>query len=129
MVRALRIVYAALAWLFLAALVLQVFFAGLMLFGEPEGRALHEGTGWMLHTAVILLPVTAALARAGARAIWLTLALTVVTLVQPILTFVRETPAIAALHPVNAILMTVLSLIVAQGALRLARTERIPAAS
>jgi hypothetical protein len=61
MVRALRIVYAVLAWLFLAALVVQVFFAGLMLFGEPEGLALHVNTGWLLHTAVILLPVAAAL--------------------------------------------------------------------
>lgn len=57
MVRALRIVYAVLAWLFLAAVVVQVFFAGLMLFGEPGGRGLHVDTGWILHTAVILVPV------------------------------------------------------------------------
>lgn len=123
MVRAFRIIFAVLAWVFLAALVVQVFFAGLMLFGEPSGRDLHEDTGWMLHTAVILLPVTAALGRAGLRPILYAVALTVTTGVQPFLAMLREMPAIAALHPVNAVAMIILALLVARDALRLTRPQ------
>lgn len=129
MVRAFRIAFAVVAWLFLAALVVQVFFAGLMLFGEPGGRGLHVDTGWILHTAVILVPVAAGLARVGARAIWLTVALALVTVAQPYIALLRETPVVAALHPVNAILMTVLALIVARDALRLTRGETVRAAT
>lgn len=121
MVKVSRIVYAALAWIFLAALVAQVFFAGLMLFGGANGFALHSNTGWLLHVVVILVPIAAALARAGARAVWLAVALTVATGLQPYLALLRETPAVAALHPVNAVLLVVLALLVARDALRLTR--------
>jgi hypothetical protein len=48
-----------------------------------------------------------------------------VTYGQPFLTFARDTsPVIAALHPVNALLIFTLSLLLGRQALSLVRSER-----
>jgi hypothetical protein len=110
---------------FLAAIVVQVFFAGLMLFGQQGGTALHENTGYILGTAGALFLVVPALARAGWTAIIVGVVLAVVTYFQPFLTFARESsPFIAALHPVNALLIFTLALVLGRRALVLVRSER-----
>jgi hypothetical protein len=113
------------SWLFLAAIVVQVYFAGLMLFGEEGGRELHENTGYILGTAGGLFLLLPALARAGATTIILGVVLTLVTFFQPNLTFARDTsPIIAALHPVNALLIVALSVVLILRARALVRIER-----
>jgi hypothetical protein len=120
-----RYAFLSIAGIFLAAVVVQVFFAGLMLFGQEGGAELHANTGYILGTGGALFLVVPALARAGTRAIVLGAILAVVTYGQPFLTFARETsPPIAALHPVNALLIFTLSLVLSREALRLVRTER-----
>jgi hypothetical protein len=113
------------AGVFLAAIVVQVFFAGLMLFGQQGGTALHVNTGYILGTAGALFVVVPALARAGRTAIVLGIVLAVVTFFQGSLALARDTsPFIAALHPVNALLIFTLALLLSRRALTLVRSER-----
>lgn len=46
-----RLALLGFSWLFLAAIVVQLYFAGLMLFGREGGEGLHESTGYILGTA------------------------------------------------------------------------------
>ncbi len=120
-----RYAFLSIAGAFVAAIVVQVFFAGLMLFGQEGGAQLHTNTGYILGTAGALFLVVPALARAGAKNIVLGVVLAVATYGQPFLTFARETsPVIAALHPVNALFIFTLSLVLSRQALTLVRTER-----
>ena len=115
------------AALFLAAIVIQVFFAGMMLFGQQGGMDLHLATGYILGFVGFLFLVIPALARAGRNTIILGIVLAVITYFQPFLTFARDSaPLIAALHPVNALLIFTLSLVLSRRALALVRSEREP---
>jgi hypothetical protein len=118
------------SWLFLAAIVVQVYFAGLMLFGQEEGRSLHETTGYILGTAGVLFLILPPLARAGGTTIVLGVVLTAVTFFQPNLTYLRDSsPLFAALHPVNALLILGLSVFLIRRATELVRQERSVAAT
>jgi hypothetical protein len=109
------------SWLFLVAVVVQVYFAGLMLFGQESGSGLHENTGYILGTAGGLFLFLPPLARAGATTIIMGVMLTLVTFFQPNLTFARDTPVIAALHPVNALLILALAILMVRRATELVR--------
>ncbi len=127
--RFLRYTFLGFTSLFLAAIVVQVYFAGLMLFGQEGGRGLHEGTGYILGTAGALFLVLPAVARAGATTIVLGVVLALITFFQPNLTFARDDlPLIAALHPVNALLIVALSALLVRRAAQLVREERGAAA-
>jgi mercuric ion transport protein len=119
-IRGSRVAYAALAWAFAAAIVLQVFFIGLGLFVGPENLELHRSFGWILHLAPLLILVAAALARAGRTRILQAAGLVVVIFVVPILAAVRaDLPYAAALHPVGALLAFWLTTVIARDATRL----------
>jgi hypothetical protein len=123
MVRVARYLYAALAWAFVAGVILQVFFIGLGLFVGPENLALHVNFGWLLHQGPLPVLVAAALARAGRTQIMRTAALAVLVFFVPILAAVRtDLPLVAAFHPVGALLAFWLATVVARGATSLART-------
>lgn len=120
-----RFVLLGFSWLFVAAIVVQVYFAGLMLFGQEGGEGLHVNTGYILGTAGALFLILPALARAGAGAIIVGVILAVITFFQPNLTFARDDlPVIAALHPVNALLIVGLSVWMLRRAMELVRQER-----
>ena len=124
MVHGARYAYVALAWAFLAGLVVQVFFIGLALFVGSNNLALHVNLGWILHLVPILILVAAALARAGRQQILLATALAVIVFIVPILVSLRESsPVIAALHPVGALLAFWLAIFVARGASQLVRSD------
>jgi hypothetical protein len=117
MVRVARYVYFALAWAFLAGVVLQVFYIGLALFAGSENLALHVNLGWILHLSPILVLIVAALARAGRTRILQATALAVTVFVVPIFALLRDSaPVAAALHPVAALLAFWLASVVARGA-------------
>ena len=114
------------SWLFVAAIVVQVYFAGLMLFGQEGGTDLHVDTGYILGTAGVLFLLLPALARAGSSTIVIGLVLAVITFFQPNLALARDDSAlIAALHPVNAVLIIALSMVVIRRATGLVREERM----
>lgn len=122
MVRAARIAYLVLAWAFLAGVVIQVFVIGLALFGGTSTE-LHVNIGWILHLAPLLIVLAAALSRAGRHHWVAALALAAVVFVVPILVLARDSsPAIAALHPVAAIVAFWLAVVVARNSLEAVRT-------
>jgi uncharacterized protein DUF6220 len=116
-IRGSRIAYAVLAWAFVAAIVLQVFFIGLGLFVGPENLELHRNFGWILHLAPLPILVAAALARAGRTRILQAAGLVVVIFFVPILAAVRaDLPYAAAFHPVGALLAFWLGIVIARDA-------------
>lgn len=123
--KAVRYAFLAISAVFAVGIVAQVFFAGWMLFGQEGGADLHRTTGWILHTVSYTFVLIPALARAGRKTIVLGLVLAVITFVQPLLPEARgASPLIAALHPVNALFIFTLALILTRRALLLVREER-----
>ena len=127
MVRAARYVYLGLAVAFVIGLVIQVFYAGMGVFGASDFEV-HVGLGWMLHLVPILILVAAALGRAGRRRILWAAALAATVFVVPILALMRaDAPALAALHPVGAVISFWLAIVVARDAASLRRADVEPA--
>ena len=109
-----RLLFAAAASLYLAGVVTQVFLAGLGVFKLTDWTA-HVQLGWGLGSAPLLLLVLSLLAQPGRGTILLTAGLTLAAIVQPELAAARhEDPVIAALHPVNALLVFWLAWLVAR---------------
>ena len=126
--RGMRITFALVAWLFVGAILYQVFLAGIGLFnpGVDQFNA-HRGFGWMLHGAPLLVLLFGWAAHPGRRTMWLIAALFVLVLFQPFLPSARvDSPGLAALHPVNAVLIFWLGMTIALRATALAR-KPIPA--
>lgn len=91
----------AFAWLFTAAVVIQVFLAGLALFDTAERWSDHRDFGMTI--GILLLPVLvlALTGRTGRQAIGMTVVLIVLYIVQINLPNI-DTGWIAALHPLVA---------------------------
>jgi hypothetical protein len=123
MVRGARYAYLVLAWLFLAGVVLQVFFIGMALFVGSENFALHRDFGYILQLVPLLLLVAAAVARAGRTRLLQVVALLAVFIVFPTLPplFRDSVPIIAALHPIGALLGFWIGIVVLRGASSLLR--------
>ena len=95
--------YAAIALLIAVGVIVQVFLAGLGIFGAESFDA-HEGFGWMLHTAAIVVFLLALLGPRTGRAIGLSFGLLVLMTIQIMLVNARDdTPYLAALHPTLAL--------------------------
>jgi hypothetical protein len=102
--------YHGLALLIAAGVVVQVFLAGLGIFGAESFDA-HESFGWMLHTAAVVLFLLALLGPRTRRTIGLAFGLLVLMTVQIMLVGARDdTPWLAALHPVLALFVLGLAL-------------------
>ena len=126
MVRAARYAYVAVIWAFVAFLVTQIFFAGLGLFGHPPDMSLHDGFGWLVHILDLLLLIVALVARVGRPTIWWVLALFVTSAIQPFLPGLRgSAPLLAALHPLNAVLLTLIAVKLAMETPRFVRSEAV----
>lgn len=122
MTRAARWAYPILAWLFVAGLLVQVFLAGLGLFGGGRDFAAHVNLGWLLHLAPLLILLAAALSRAGRRHWTWALGLAAVVFVIPIVVLARASlPAVAALHPVLAVAAFWVAAVVARQSLEVVR--------
>jgi hypothetical protein len=113
--------FAIASWIFLAGVLVQVFLAGAGLFKLTD-FTMHAGFGWLLSAGPILLLVLALLARLDRRTTLLTVALLVVAIIQPELAAARhDYPVLAALHPVNALLLFWLAWVVASGSVGMVR--------
>ena len=123
MVRVARYVYLGLAVAFVIGLVIQVFYAGMGVFKASDFEV-HIGLGWMLHLVPILILAAAAVGRAGKRRILWAAALAATIFVVPILALMRaDAPAVAALHPVAAVISFWLAIVVARDAMSLRRGD------
>ena len=119
-----RFSFAVVSWLFVALVALQVFLAGLGLFGATD-MSLHREVGYFVPLVALIVLIVGLVARAGARTNWLAGGLLFVSSVQTTLPYLREDlPFIAALHPVNALLIFWLGLAIARRATALYRVPR-----
>lgn len=105
--------------IFAALLVVQVFLAGLGVFGTG-GFAMHRDFGYLLSLFILLELVLAVVGRTGKVIIGLVVITLVQIILQSVFVAVRvEQPAIAALHPVNGVLMLFLTVVISWRAWRL----------
>ena len=94
-----------LARIFLVGLLLQFYLASTPLFGAGSFQP-HRMLGAALTLIVFLFPVLAVTGRLGRQLIGLSILLVVLTIVQITLPSLRgAAPWIAALHPVNALVL------------------------
>jgi hypothetical protein len=116
-----RLAFAAIAWLFVGCLVVQVFLVGLDIFADLGGSIHRDFAylyGWL--TPVLVLLAGFALAPRSTRD--LTIVLVVLFAVQVVLPSMRDVlPLLAALHAVNALAIFALGVVVAAQATRLLR--------
>lgn len=104
-----RFLHRAWAWLFVLAVLVQVYLAGVAIFGDRDFST-HEQVGYMVHATPVLLLVLAGLARAGWRIFGLDLLLAVLAvfvLLAP-LSMLGGSASAKALHPVVAVLLALL---------------------
>ena len=115
-------VHAAAAWLFVASIVVQVFLIGTALpqLGGSNNFSDHINFGYTyVGIAALLVVVTAVIARAGRRAIGISVGLLALYIVQTSLPYAKDSiPWIAALHPVNALVLFALAIWYARRAWR-----------
>jgi Family of unknown function (DUF6220) len=104
LIRWARIAVVALAWLFAAGVVVQVFLAGLSLFESPDYWEDHKSLGRSLGVIPILLILVALVGRLPVRLIGMASVLLVLFGVQYLLANIDE-GYLAALHPVNAFVL------------------------
>jgi hypothetical protein len=121
----LRWLHAAAAWLFVAAILVQVFLAGAAItnLGGSGDFSTHIEFGYTaLGLTALAVLLTSFGSGLGRRQVGLSFGLLLLYIVQTILPNLRTTsPALAALHPVNALLLFGYAVIVARRALDSAR--------
>jgi hypothetical protein len=123
-----RYLFAAVAVLFVVGVIFQVYLAGVGLFGAGDMEG-HIGFGFLLSLIPVLPLVLSWPARAGGRTAGLCAVLLVVTFIQTSLPSLRDgAPLVAALHPVNALLVLGLGVVIARRGLVLARGGEIGSA-
>jgi hypothetical protein len=125
-----RYLFAGVAVLFVVGVVVQFYLAGVGLFGASDMEG-HVGFGYLLAIIPVLPLVLSWPAGGGARTAGLCAALLVMAQVQTFLPLAADdAPLIAALHPVNALVVFGLGLMVARRAISLVRgTDASDAAS
>ena len=115
-----RRLHAGVAWLFVAAVLVQVFLAGLGIFDAGLGFGWHVEFGYTV-IGIITLGVLLSTIAAGlpGREVGLSLLLLILYVVQTVLPQARTSlPVIAALHPVNAIVLFSIGVVIARRAMR-----------
>jgi hypothetical protein len=112
-----RSVHLVLAWLLVAGLVVQIFLAGLGVFRDPASFATHRDFGYMLELLPLILLVVGFIAGLGRRAALLAAGIFGLFLLQSVFVGLRaDAPDVAALHPVNGFLITLLAIVLARDA-------------
>jgi hypothetical protein len=101
--------------LYLASVGLQVYAAGLALFGVTSFMP-HAILGYLMIIGALLLFALTAMARLPRRALVWAALIVALAVLQPVLVLVvrATTPALAALHPLNALLMVALAMLISR---------------
>ena len=109
-----RSIHMVVAWLVVAALVVQVWLAGRGVFDPSTGFAVHRDVGYTIGLMPIVLLVLGLLGGMGRRVALMAVAIFVLIIVQSVLVLQRDSnPSIAALHPVNGFLILLLAIVLA----------------
>jgi hypothetical protein len=116
-------VYGALAMIWAVAVVVQVFLAGLGIFGATSFDA-HKSFGGILHAITALLVILAIAGPRSGRDIGMAVGLLVLVTIQIALVGSRDdAPGLAALHPVLALAAMGLAVHMGLHVLRTGRRE------
>jgi uncharacterized protein DUF6220 len=108
---------AVVAWLFAACIVVQVFLAGMGVFDGPERFETHRDFGYLFGWLTLVMLIIAAVGRLGRVLIGLSALTLLQFFLQSVFILFREDlPAVAALHPVNGMLLLVVSLVIGRRA-------------
>jgi hypothetical protein len=112
-----RSAHLAVAWLLVAGLVVQVFLAGLGVFRGSASFDTHRAFGFLLELLPIVLLILGLIARLGRRPAFLAAGIFGLFLLQSVFVGLRaDAPEVAALHPVNGFLITLLAIVLARDA-------------
>jgi hypothetical protein len=126
MIRTAQTAYRVATGLFLVRVLGQVFLAGLGIFAHPANFVTHVYMGAVLHGLATLMWILAALSRQPLQTTWLNGLLFGVLTLQGLLPNLRGiVPALAALHPVNALVIFWIALILARRAQAFAWVRRL----
>ena len=113
-----RRLFIGFAALFVAGVVAQVFLAGAAIFDEWSWFQVHNVVGHLLVHPLPLLPllmlIFSFVARLSRADKWLSGLLVILAILQPILIYVgrgARLPLLAALHPVNALLLLIVPVV------------------
>jgi hypothetical protein len=110
-----RLAYPVVASLFVACGLFQVFLAGLGVFDDPEAFVTHRGFGYLFGWLTIVMLVIALVGRLPRRFTGLSVLLLVLFALQSVFVAVRvDMPAIAALHPVNGVVIIAIGMVAAR---------------
>ena len=120
-----RILYTIFAWLFVVGVLVQVFFAGMVVVAGRMGWDNHIGLGHMLGGPLVLMLVTMYPGKMPGRIKRLTWLLFLVYVIQAdVIIFMRASlPVLSALHPVLALVDFALGLGLAWRAMGIVRAE------
>ena len=123
-----RTIHGGVAWLLVGAIAVQVWLAGMAIpqLGGTGSFENHRNLGYLIGLVTLILFLTALPTGLGRRRILQSLGILGLYIVQSSLPFFDPgMSAVAALHPVNAVVMFVVSLVYARAVWR----ERAGAAS
>jgi mercuric ion transport protein len=106
-----RTAYLVVVWVFVACLVVQFFLAGLGVFAGYQNFLTHRDFGYLFGLLVLPVVIFAALARLPRRFILLSLLILVLFAMQSVLILFRtDAPWVAALHPLNGVLILLIAI-------------------
>ena len=108
----------------MAAVIVQVFLAGLGVFAGAANWRTHARFGWEIGWLPLILILLALVGRLpGTIGRWLALLFVVYAVQMMLPGFRRDTPVVAALHPVNALAIFGIALIHARRAWAFVRAQ------
>ena len=110
-----RTLHTVVAWVFVAALVVQVWLAGRGVFESPTMFDTHRSVGYALSLFTVVLLVLGLMGGMGRRPAIIAIVIFVLFIMQSVFVVMRDsTPAVAALHPVNGFLILFLAIVLAR---------------
>lgn len=110
-----RRAFVAIAWLFVACLVVQLFLVGLDIWEALGESELHRDFAYTYGWLAPVLVLIGGLAHVARRTLWLAVALLVLYAVQTYLPLLADVlPWVAAIHAVNALVVFWLAVVVAR---------------
>ena len=110
-----RSLHLVVAWLFVVALILQVFLAGLGVFDDASSFVTHRDVGYTLSLVPLVLLVLGLVGGLGRKAALLAAGAFGLFLLQSVFVAMRSSaPEIAALHPVNGFLILLVAIVIAR---------------
>lgn len=122
-----RPIHLVVAGLLVVGLFVQFFLAGMGIFSGPAEFATHRDVGFTLTLLPLVLVVTAIVGRMGRWQAIVAAVMLVQFILQSVLVLQRDSvPAVAALHPVNGVLILLFATWLARDAWRVWQSRTAP---